>query len=127
MSESEGRLEVVKAMLAENVDVNAADDGSGAEITAEPEADDGFFTRLHVAAAEAADAAKVEELVALVVGGANVNARDSLGRSALHIACYYAHLEAVRSLLEAGSDPNARDNHCRTPLFYAVAGRGRGN
>ena len=38
------------------------------------------------------------------------NERDRYGRSALHVAAYYANHDAMRALVAAGADPNALEN-----------------
>lgn len=54
--------------------------------------------------------------------GANVNAEREYGYTALLEACSRGHLEVVRTLLNAGADPNVfREG--RSPLVWA-AGRG---
>lgn len=49
---------------------------------------------------------------------ADVNVRDNCGFTALHCACWADDLDSVRVLLDAGSDPNAKDKHERTPLLH---------
>jgi hypothetical protein len=44
---------------------------------------------------------------ALILSGADVNARTPSGASALFIASYTGHAACVQVLLEAGADPNA--------------------
>lgn len=55
-----------------------------------------------------------------------VKSRDSLGLTALHVACIHGKANIVESLIEMGSDVNAKDlNEC-TPLHYASS-RGHQN
>ncbi|MEL6440901.1 MAG: ankyrin repeat domain-containing protein [Cyanobacteria bacterium J06621_8] len=56
----------------------------------------------------------------LLAHGANVNARDSLGRTALEIAILWCLPEIVKLLLLHGADPNLRDSHHLTPLMKAT-------
>lgn len=59
--------------------------------------------------------AMVQELIARK---ANVHARDSLGRTALHIAADQDHALICALLIEAGCDVNAKDNYDDTPLSF---------
>lgn len=60
----------------------------------------------------------------LLSKNANVNARNFLGRSALHVAYYLSFRSPpttiVELLLSAGADVNIRDENGDTPLFYAL-------
>jgi ankyrin repeat protein len=47
--------------------------------------------------------------------GADVNAKNSWSKTALHYAAEYG-----RHLLGAGSDVNAKDSYFETPLNYAI-------
>ncbi|KAL3660339.1 hypothetical protein V7S43_014493 [Phytophthora oleae] len=61
----------------------------------------------------------------LVEYGANVNAVDGSGRSALMIAASQPRPGSVETLLKLGADPTAVDNSRRSALDYAVSlGRG---
>ncbi|CAN1319618.1 Inhibitor of Bruton tyrosine kinase [Linum perenne] len=54
--------------------------------------------------------ADVDSALALLKkNGANINSRNPLGLSALHIATWRNHIPIVRRLLAAGADPDARD------------------
>src|SRR5437868_12054777 len=69
-------------------------------------------------AARTGDLKQVETLVA---AGIPVNARDSLGGTALHDAAWAGEKSVVEYLIRAGADVNAR--HAEggsTPLHYAV-------
>ncbi|KAJ7500126.1 ankyrin repeat-containing domain protein [Mycena latifolia] len=55
----------------------------------------------------------------LIKNGAEVNARDGEGSTALHVACRKGHTELVRLLITHGADLNARDEQDRSPLLIA--------
>eukprot|EP00756_Hemistasia_phaeocysticola_P056887 Hpha_TRINITY_DN33530_c0_g1::TRINITY_DN33530_c0_g1_i1::g.171087::m.171087 len=53
----------------------------------------------------AAEAGEVKRLRRLLAAGVDLDAVDNYGRTALFIACFHGHLEAVRFLLSTGADP----------------------
>jgi ankyrin repeat protein len=53
--------------------------------------------------------------------GANLEAKDNDGRTPLHVAAKWKHIEIARSLIEAKADLNTKDNHEHTPLYDAVS------
>ena len=57
----------------------------------------------------------------LVQHGAEVNARNSDGGSALHEAAHSSDAPTVSFLLDHKADVNAQDNHGDTPLHFAAA------
>jgi ankyrin repeat protein len=65
----------------------------------------------------------VDELVtALIRAKADVNARDTNGMSALHLAVRTGGFPLVHALLAHGADVNLKDRLGRTPLHYALRG-----
>ena len=70
--------------------------------------------------AAAAREADVEAVQALLAGGADVNAPDDAGTSALLWATYNASADLVSVLLAAGADPNASSQFDVTPLLQAA-------
>lgn len=59
----------------------------------------------------------------LIQAGVNVNARDNIGRTALHQAAGAGHEDIVDCLIKAGGDVNCLDNIEITPLMEAAGGR----
>jgi len=58
-----------------------------------------------------------EEFKKLVNAGFDVNTKDSLGETALHLAVEHGNLEIVRLLLERGADVNAKNKNGLTPIW----------
>ena len=98
----------LRALLAEGVDVNAAD-GNG-------------WTALHLAAREG----HVRAVHMLIEAGADVHATTDRGETPLHLAVHgrgqseAARLVTVERLVEAGADVNAADSDGRTVLHFAA-------
>lgn len=63
--------------------------------------------------------APLAHVSALIVGGANLNAVDNEGCTAVGWASEHGYEGIVRLLLEANADPNIGDNAGRTPLMTA--------
>ena len=60
----------------------------------------------------------------LIRNGANKNAKDSLGRSALNYVAESGNLAVVKLLLHYGSDINSVDNKGRSPIHHLVTKTG---
>jgi ankyrin repeat protein len=55
----------------------------------------------------------------LIAAGAEVNAKDAKGFTALMIATDWGHLDSVLALVAAGADMHAKDAEGRTALDFA--------
>jgi ankyrin repeat protein len=68
---------------------------------------------------EAAKENNVSEVRRLLSNGADVNANDQNGITALHKAIDKGHAQVVKELLDHGAGIEAKDNHGKTPLHCA--------
>lgn len=101
--------EAAKAGDAEQVEQLIA---GGAEVD---ERDQARMTPLHWAADGHLDVARV-----LISKGADVNAADFAGGSALLVATYYGHEAIAELLISAGADVNHVNSDGETPLDHAT-------
>ena len=69
---------------------------------------------------EAATAGNMQVLLARIGEGENVNARDEMGNSPLHLAAAGGHVPVVYALLKAGADPMATNQEGKRPAELAA-------
>lgn len=67
------------------------------------------------------DESHYEVIETLLENGADVNAKDHDGKTALHFLAYQSNLKVVQLVLKHGADVNARDNTGRIPLSEAIS------
>ena len=67
----------------------------------------------------AVDSEKPEVLRCMIANGADANAADKNGSTALHRAAMAGSPQLVRVLLDGGADPKAKDRQGRTPIDSA--------
>ena len=52
--------------------------------------------------------------------GAFINSKNKSGRTALHAAARFGHIETVAALVRVGADATLRDITNNTPAYYAA-------
>ncbi len=62
-----------------------------------------------------------EQVKRLLQSGADINATDERGRTAVMAATYEQHADTVAALIEAGADINLRDDNLNNVFLYAGA------
>ena len=95
-------VEMLKLLLARGVDLQACTKGNG-------------YTALHWATIQGT----CEAMRALIVAGADVNAKGKTGETALHKAVRNNDGNKVQILLEAGASVHVDNAYGETPLFLA--------
>ena len=70
---------------------------------------------------QVAEAGDTPAVLSLLASGANINARDGRGRTAVMAATHANEVETVRALIDAGADINLRDDRLDNPFLYASA------
>ena len=78
-----------------------------------------FSNTMNNALIEAAKSGNLVEIERLLKRGANINTKDSTGRTPLHAASYNDHINIVNFLISNGADVNAKSNVDATPLHMA--------
>ena len=70
---------------------------------------------------EVCEQGNLEEIERLLAQGADVNAKDNGGWTALMWVASYGHTETAEMLIDNGADVNAIDNYGRTALIIATS------
>jgi len=70
---------------------------------------------------QAAKRGEVDTIGKLIKNGANINAQDSKGRTAIMNATYNNDVETAKILIKAGADVNIQDDMKNNPFLYAGA------
>lgn len=111
--------DLMKWMIEQGVNVNAG---------VKNDEQQGMTCLMDLAGSEEVDN-RPEKMKLLVDAGADLNARDARGKTALHHAVKgssaqpVCSVESAKTLLELGADPHIGDRDGYTPLFYAEAER----
>src|SRR5438128_8840236 len=69
---------------------------------------------------DAAEQRRGQAVVALLRQGADANAPQPDGATALHWAAHWDDMTMARALIKAGGNPNAPNDYGVTPLFLAA-------
>ena len=108
---AEGNADAVEQLIDAGADVNVKSESYNLKQTA-----------LIIATEEQRNSKPQYRIVSqLLAAGADPNAQDSLGRSALANASYGGYTDIVRLLLAAGADATIANNQRNTPLDIAQA------
>ena len=97
-----GNLDAVKQHIAAGTDLNLKD----------PNPEGNKDTALAMAAAFG----KTDVAIALIEGGADLDARNKDGTTPLHSASFLCYPDIVQALVDKGADKNARNNSGSTAL-----------
>ncbi|KZL71446.1 ankyrin repeat protein [Colletotrichum tofieldiae] len=123
-----GYERVVKLLLEDVVDPNVHDNNSRTPLLLAIENEhEGVVellvqndsTTLHLLAREG----EIAPINSIISTNYDINTKNDLGRTALHISTSYHHLEVAKLLISSGADVNAKDINGATPLHLAIASR----
>ena len=73
---------------------------------------------------KAAISGNIEAVKQYLDDGADVNTKDEVGRTPLHVAARKGHKEIAKLLIAEGADVNTKDENSLTPLDLAIQNQG---
>jgi tetratricopeptide (TPR) repeat protein len=115
LTEDQGRRQIVATVITDDGH-NSPHDAADTQATVK----DSCWTTLHQGASDGDE----DGVQLSLKNGAEIEARDKNGSTALHYAARNGHLAIVQLLLEQnGININPKDNKGRTPLVKAVEGK----
>jgi len=100
-AETEGHIETVRILIANDADVDAVDDGD--------------YSALHLAVANG----NISTAKLLLEAGCTVDHQNCYRFTPLHAACQQKHKDLIQLLLKYGASLEIQDAHGRTPLQVA--------
>ena len=111
--------------LATTVVLGGCDDGKGTPPRANPQAAQSNFPVTEPALSNAVILNDIAEIQKIIDAGSEVNTKDALDRTPLHLAAFYGHAKIIDLLIDHGAEVDVKDHTGLTPLLAAVISGGR--
>ncbi len=134
LAAQDGNAACVKALIAAGADINAKNsDGMTALLLAAETGNEKYnkavkgsdgVTRFFEVTPKGGN---MDCVKALITAGADVNAKDSKGMTALLGAAMGGNADCLKALIDAGADVNAKDSDGQTALIWAISTSGGPN
>lgn len=111
-------LLIVVVLLLAGCQINS---GSSQPLSNESNSDEKKVEVMNQQLIASAEKGEVEDVLKLLQDGADINATDGRGRTAVMAATYNNKAETVKALIQEGADINLRDESLNNVLLYAGA------
>ncbi len=95
------------------------------KVDAEPLVLNGNFPVAEPALSNAVIRGDIAEIQKIIGNGTDIETKDALGRTPLHLAAFYGRVKIIELLIASGADINAKDHTDMTPLHAAAISGGR--